>query len=58
MKNAIEGYNKKKKLYEELISRGKEEKDYKGREFKIWINWEKREGDKAMPTKVANLEKR
>ena len=58
MKNAINSYNKKKKLYEELISGGKEEKDYKGREFKIFINWKRREGDKAMPTKVADLEKR
>ena len=58
MKKAIEDYNKRKKSYEDLISCGKEEKYYKGREFKIWINWKKREGDKAMPKKVVDLENR
>ena len=58
VKKAIKDYNKRKKSYEDLISSRKEEKNYKGREFKIWINWKKREGNKAVSKKVVDLENR
>jgi len=41
-----------------LIKGGKLGKDYKGKEYKICINWKRRDGDKAMPKKVVDLEKR
>ena len=53
--NAIAKYNSYKAEFEKLREKNIQESTYKGMELKVVINWKKREGDKAIPSKVADL---
>ena len=53
--NAIAKYNSYKAEFEKLREKNIQESTYKGKEFKVVINWKKREGDKAIPSKVSDL---
>ena len=51
-------YNKRKDEYAELIQSKLDAKNYKGKHYKIFVRWKKREEDKAVPTRVSDLKER
>ena len=58
VQSRIDKHNLYKKAYDDVKESSLQEKDYKGKEFKAVIHWKKRDGDKAVPSKVADLKKR
>ena len=51
-------YNTYKTAYFELYNGSVTESSYKSKEFKAVVNWKKRSGDKAVPTKALDLKHR
>ena len=51
-------YRKREKAYIDLKSSNSTESDYKGDQYKVIINHTKQTGDKAVPTRVADLKVR
>ena len=58
IQNAVQKYNDYKVAYFDLINGATDEKDYKGKHYKIYINWKKRSSDSAIPSKVPLLKLR
>ena len=56
--NAIVKYNTYKTAYFELCNGNVTEINYKSKDFKAVVNWKKRSGDKAVPTKALDLKTR
>ena len=58
IQNAVQKYNDYKVAYFDLINGETDEKDYKGKHYKMYINWKKRASDSAVPSKVPLLKLR
>ena len=54
----IDKYHLYKKAYNDVQESVLQESEYKGKQFKAVIYWKKRDGDKAVPSKVADLKMR
>ena len=58
VEKAILEYNDRKNSYQTLIGSDMEEQNYNGKHYKVVIHWKKRDSDKAVPSRVADLKKR